>query len=106
MVFTRMDRSDRTGASQKKKWTIVIDYRKLNEKTVDNRYSLPNITDVFDKLGRCNNFTTLDLARRFHQIEMNPEDIPKTASNVENGHNEFVRMLFDLKCVSYTPACN
>lgn len=87
----------KTDASGKKKWRIVIDYRKLNEKTVDDRYPLPNITDVLDKLGRCNYFTTLDLASGFHQIEMNPEDITKTAFNVENGHYEFVRMPFGLK---------
>lgn len=84
-------------ASGKKKWRIVVDYRKLNEKTIDDRYPLPNITDVLDKLGRCNYFSTLDLASGFHQIEMNPEDISKTAFNVENGHYEYVRMPFGLK---------
>lgn len=87
----------KTDASGKKKWRIVVDYRKLNEKTIDDRYPLPNITDVLDKLGRCMYFTTLDLASGFHQIEMNPEDIPKTAFNVENGHYEYVRMPFGLK---------
>lgn len=39
--------------SGQKKWRLVIDYRKLNEKTVDDRYPIPNITDILDKLGRC-----------------------------------------------------
>jgi hypothetical protein len=39
----------------------------------------------------------LDLASGFHQIEMDPNSIPKTAFNVENGHYEFVRMPFGLK---------
>lgn len=84
-------------ASGKTKWRVVIDYRKLNEKTIDDKYPLPNITDLLDKLGRCQYFTTLDLASGFHQIEMHENDIPKTAFNVENGHYEFRRMPFGLK---------
>lgn len=84
-------------ASGQKKWRLVVDYRKLNEKTVDDRYPLPNITDILDKLGRCQYFTTLDLASGFHQIEMDPNSISKTAFNVEHGHYEYTRMPFGLK---------
>lgn len=84
-------------ASGKKKWRLVIDYRKLNEKTIDDRYPIPNITDILDKLGRCMYFTTLDLASGFHQVEVDERDIPKTAFSVENGHYEFLRMPFGLK---------
>ncbi|GJQ74985.1 hypothetical protein Trydic_g17515 [Trypoxylus dichotomus] len=85
-------------ASGQQKWRIaVIDYRKVNEKTIDDRYPLPNINDILDKLGRCNYFTTLDLASGFHQIELQSDPIPKTAFNVENGHYEFIRMPFALK---------
>lgn len=76
---------------------MVLDYRRLNEKSLDDRYPLPNITDLLDKLGKCQYFTTLDLASGFHQIEMNESDIPKTAFNTENGHYEFLRMPFGLK---------
>lgn len=79
------------------KWRMVIDYRKLNDKTISDRYPLPNITDILDKLGKCIYFTTLDLASGFHQIEVNPKDIQKTAFSVEFGHYEYVRMPFGLK---------
>nr|XP_018911345.1 PREDICTED: transcription initiation factor TFIID subunit 1-like [Bemisia tabaci] len=59
-------------ASGKPKWRVVIDYRKLNAKTVGDKYPLPNIGDLLDKIGRCNYFTTLDLASGFHQIEKGP----------------------------------
>lgn len=85
---------DATGTQ---KWRLVIDYRKLNEKTIDDRYPIPNITDILDKLGRCMYFTTLDLASGFHQVEVEEKDIPKTAFSVENGHYEFLRMPFGLK---------
>lgn len=54
-------------SSGKVKWRLVIDYRKLNEQTVSDRYPLPNITDILDKLGKCLYFTTLDLASGFHR---------------------------------------
>lgn len=48
--------------SGKQKWRVVIDYRKLNERTTIDKYPKPNITDILDKLGRVNYFKTLDLA--------------------------------------------
>lgn len=84
-------------ASGKIKWRLVVDFRKVNEKTIDDKYPIPNITDVLDKLGKCQYFSTLDLASGFYQVEMSPEDIHKTAFNVENGHYEFLRMPMGLK---------
>ena len=84
-------------ASGKKKWRLVIDYRNLNMRTIDEKYPLPNITDILDKLGKANYFTTLDLASGFHQILVDPEDIEKTAFSTEGGHYEFKRMPFGLK---------
>lgn len=89
--------SKKKDASGKQKWRLVVDYRKLNEKTISDRYPIPNISDVLDKLGRCQYFTTLDLASGFHQIEMEPNDIQKTAFTVDNGHYEYCRMPFGLK---------
>lgn len=42
-------------------------------------------------------FSTLDLASAFHQIEVNSQDILKTAFSVEHGHYELVRMPFGLR---------
>lgn len=84
-------------ASGKQKWRLVVDFRKLNEKTLDDKYPIPNISDVLDKLGKCQYFTTLDLASGFYQVEMDPNDVEKTAFNVEHGHFEFLRMPMGLK---------
>lgn len=84
-------------ASNKRKWRVVIDYRKLNEKTIDDKFPLPNIHDILDKLGKSQYFTTLDLANGFHQIEMHPDDVQKTAFSTDTGHFEFKRMPFGLK---------
>lgn len=82
MVFTHLD-------SPKK--TI------LNKRTISGEYPIPNITDLLDKLGRCQYFFTIDLASGFHRIEVEPKDIEKTAFSTENGHYEFLRMPFGLK---------
>lgn len=84
-------------ASGKQKFRMVIDYRKVNSKTIDDKYPIPNISDILDKLGKNIYYTTLDLASGFHQIEMDENSIPKTAFNTENGHFEFLRMPFGLK---------
>lgn len=80
-----------------KKWRIVVDYRKLNEVTVDDKFPIPNIENILDKLGKAQYFTTLDLAKGFHQIMVNKEDRQKTAFSTPQGHYEYVRMPFGLK---------
>lgn len=84
-------------ASGEQKYRLVIDYRKLNDKTIEDKYPLPNIDDILDKLGRAQYFTTLDLASGYHQVEMHPDDTEKTAFTIDRGHLEFLRMPFGLK---------
>ena len=80
-----------------KRWRLVIDYRKLNEKTIGDAYPLPFITDILDQLGGAKYFSIFDLASSFHQIEMNLKDQQKTAFTTPHGHYEFNRMPFGLK---------
>lgn len=89
-------------ASGERKFRMVIDYRRLNEITIDDKYPLPNITDLFDKLGKSTYFSTIDLASGYHQIEVNPKDRPKTAFTTQAGHFEFQRMPFGLKTAPAT----
>ncbi|KAJ2947350.1 hypothetical protein O0L34_g17078 [Tuta absoluta] len=84
-------------ASGKVKWRLVVDYRRLNDRTIEDKYPLPNINDILDRLGRAQYFTTLDLASGYHQVEMHPNDVEKTAFSTERGHYEFLRMPFGLK---------
>jgi len=53
---------------------------------------MPNIDEILGKLGQCQYFTTIDLAKGFHQIEMDPDSIQKTAFSTKSGHFEYVRM--------------
>ena len=80
-----------------KRWRMVIDFRALNEKTISDKYPLPQITEILDKLGSAKYFSVFDLANGFHQIEMDPKDQAKTAFTTPYGHYEFARMPFGLK---------
>lgn len=83
--------------SMKKKWRIVIDYSALNEITVSDKFPIPNIDTILEKLGRAQYFTTLDLAKGFHQILIKEENRKKTAFSTPLGHYKFVRIPFGLK---------
>lgn len=55
------------------------------------------MSEILDRLGKAQYFSVIDLASGFHQIEVDPADVPKTAFNVDHGKYEFVRMPFGLK---------
>jgi hypothetical protein len=61
-------------ASVKVKWRVVIDFRKLNEWTVGDAYTLPNITDILDQLCKAKLFSTVDLASGYYQVELAEKD--------------------------------
>ena len=74
----------------------VVDYRALNKLTVKNRYPLPRIDDLFDKMHGAQYFTGLDAASGFHQILLKPGDRPKTAFRTPFGHYQFKVLPFGL----------
>lgn len=48
-------------ASGKQKWRVVIDYRKLNEVTIDDMYHLSNISDLVEQFRKFQYFSTVEL---------------------------------------------
>jgi len=75
---------------------MVVDYRALKKITVKNRYPLPRIDDLFDKLFEAQYCSCLDTAFGFHQILLKDEDKPKTAFRTPFGHYQFRVLPFDL----------
>lgn len=76
---------------------MCIDYRALNKLTVKNRYPLPRIDDLFDKLQGAVIFSALDLASGYHQILITQqEDVQKTAFRTPLGHFGFKVLCFGL----------
>jgi hypothetical protein len=56
-------------ATGEKRWMLVIDYRKLNEKTVGDAYPLRDVTEIKDQLGQSKYFSCIDMVMGYHQID-------------------------------------
>lgn len=84
-------------SSGKKKFRLVVDFRKLNAVTIPDKYPIPEVTEVLSNLGGNKYFTVIDLKSGFHQIPLREEDREKTAFSINNGKYEFTRLPFGLK---------
>ena len=78
------------------KWRLCIDYRKVNEATKKDSYSLPNIEEIFDSLDGAKIFSTLDLYSGYHQILMDDDSVEITTFTTKFGNYQFKVMPFGL----------
>ena len=78
------------------KWRLCIDYRKVNDLTVKDSYSLPYIDEIFDSLDGAQIFTTMDLYSGYHQILMDEESVEITTFTTKFGNYQFKVMPFGL----------
>ena len=60
-------------------WCPFGDYRAPNQRTVPDRYPVPHLQDFASFLDRTTIFSMIDLIRAYHQIPVEPADVPKTA---------------------------
>ena len=59
---------------------ICVDFRKLNHVTVKDAYPIPRIEDLFAYLGKAKIFSSLDLAKGYYQVDMEPSSMQYTGS--------------------------
>jgi hypothetical protein len=75
---------------------LCVDYWPLNAITVKNKYPLPYIDILFDQVAGAKVFSKVDLHSVYHQINICPEDVPKTAFSTRYGLYEYMLMSFAL----------
>lgn len=71
---------------------FVVDFRKVNENSQLSNFPIPHIDDIFDGLGGCKFFSTLDIKGAFHQIVLNINSRDYTAFTVGSFQYRWVRM--------------
>ncbi len=77
-------------------WRSCVDYRDLNEITVNSVYPMPNIDGTLARLHGAKVFSVMDLESGYWQIPVKKEDQPKTAFITVDGLFQFVCMPFGL----------
>ena len=75
---------------------LCVDYRKLNEITVKNRYPLPLISELFDRIKSAKFFSRFDMKEAYNRIRIAQGDEWKTAFRTRYGHYEYLVMPFGL----------
>ncbi len=81
----------------------VIDFRKDNEVTEDDRFPLPVLSDLLMSLGHGSKFfSSLDLLSGYWQVPLAPKSREITTFSTRNGHFECLRMPFGLKSAPMT----
>ena len=81
---------------------MCVDYRELNKITIKDRYTLPLISSLRDRLQGMKYFSKIDLKQAYHQVAIDPVDIEKTAFKTRYGHFEAVVCLEGLTSVPAT----
>nr|ANV20890.1 ORF3 protein [Dioscorea bacilliform RT virus] len=87
----------KTGVEVKGKERLVFNYKRLNDNTEKDQYSLPGINTILKRVGQSEIYSKFDLKSGFHQVAMDEGSIEWTAFWVPDGLFEWLVMPFGLK---------
>ncbi|GJT25108.1 reverse transcriptase domain-containing protein [Tanacetum coccineum] len=77
-------------------WHVCIDYRKLNEATRKDHFSLPFMDQILERLAGNEYYCFLDGFSGYFQIPIDPKDQENTTFTCPNGTFAYCRMPFGL----------
>jgi len=76
---------------------FCIDYRKLNAATTPDEFPIPRQAEILSSLSGAQVLSSLDALSGFTQLELDPNDVEKTACQTHRGLFQFRRMPFGLR---------
>jgi len=79
---------------------ICIDFRHLNEGTINDGYPMAWADDIIRKIAPAKFISTLDATGAYYQIPMDPKCIPMTTFITHRGSYAFTSMPFGCKTAS------
>ncbi len=86
----------RKGEHGNTKTRLIFDYRRVNSRTVKNRYPLPCIQNLLQTLGKADWYTLIDIRAAFYAVSLTESASKKSAVITEFGIFCPTRMTFGL----------
>ncbi|CDJ36427.1 uncharacterized protein EMH_0085060 [Eimeria mitis] len=78
------------------RWRICIDFKPLDKITVKQKFPIPRVDDILDRLRGSTVYSDFDFAEAFLQISIHPVDRHKAAHHTRTDELEYSCMPFSL----------